>query len=242
MEKFSVRFATTESEITSAYRLRFNDMLMQYRSDAKSVNGLDITPCDAYAKQIVCIDNETGEVVGCYRMITDDCLPKGERFLCEDEFNIDKLKSTGEKIMELSRAVVKTEYRNSSVLPLLLRFIVLYIRENGYRFVIGDASFFGTDKNQYAQELAYLAQNFAIDNSLNVYSTQADQIDYSAVQPLTADEARKRLPALLKVYTSFGAKVSTTAFSDYDFGSIDVFILLDAKNCNDEYINRLLRI
>ena len=242
MEKFSVRFATTENELTGAYKLRFNDMLMQYRSDAKSENGLDITPCDAYARQVICVDNETNEVVGCYRMITDEDLPKGERFVSEEEFNIDTLKSYGEKTMELSRAVVKTEYRNSAVLPLLLRFIVQFIRKNNYRFVIGDASFFGVDKSVYARELAYLANNYGIDEKYNVYSLQDDQIDIDSAEKITDAEARKLLPALLKVYTAFGAMVSKTAFSDYDFGSVDVFILLDTKKCNDAYINRLLRI
>lgn len=241
-ERFTVRFAVTEEEKNAAYRLRYHDMLLQFRSDALSENGLDKTPCDEYARQIVCIDNETGEIVGCYRMITTDELPCGENFVSEEEFCLDGLKATGESIVELSRAVVKTEYRTSPVLFLLLRFIVIYVRQCGYRFVIGDASFFGTDKDALAPALSFLADKFAIDDKLNIVSREERQATVIPPKLRNDNEIRRSLPPLIKAYTSFGARVSKTSFTDYDFGSVDVFILLDVKNCNDSYINRMLKI
>ena len=94
-ERFSVRFAETEQEKNSAYALRYNDMLLEYRKDASVENGLDITPYDAYARQIICVDNETGEVVGCYRIITSEDLPDGKPFISEEEFTLDTLKRRG---------------------------------------------------------------------------------------------------------------------------------------------------
>ena len=123
-EKFIVKFAETVEENNAAFRLRYNDMLLEYRPDTVRENGMDVTPYVEFAKQAICIDNETGEVVGCYRLISTDSLPIGNPFVSEEEFDISSLKASGERIIELSRAVVKKEYRNSMVLMLLLRFIV----------------------------------------------------------------------------------------------------------------------
>ena len=240
-EKFSVKFAETKAEKEGAYALRYRDMLLEYRADASCEDGLDITPCDAYAKQVICIDNDTDEVVGCYRIVTSDELPCGEKFVSEEEFDISELKATGERIAELSRAVVKREYRNSVVLMLLLRFIVQYIRKENYRFIIGEASFFGTDKNAYQKELSYLAHYHSFADN-GVRSLEEEQITILPKEQLDVAEIKRNLPPLIRAYLGFGAKVSADSFTDRTFGSVDVFILLDSADYNEAYINRLLRL
>ena len=241
-ERFTVRFAETEEEKNAAYALRFKDMLLEYRKDATSQDGLDITEYDAYARQIICIDNDVNEVVGCYRIITSDDLPAGKKFICEEEFVLDTLKATGEKLAELSRAVVKKEYRNTAVLMLLLRFVVQHIREEAYRFIIGDASFFGTDKKAYVKELSYLAAYSAIDERYGIKSLEKEQIPLLKAGEFDAKEAKHGLPTLIRAYDSFGAKFSVESFTDWEFGSVDVFVLLDTQNYNVSYINRVLRL
>lgn len=240
--KFSVKFAETEEEKRATYALRYRDMLLEYREDAAHQDGLDITEYDEYGKQVICIDNETGEVVGCYRIIASDDLPQGKRFICEEEFNLDTLKATGEKIAELSRAVVKREYRNSVVLMLLLRFIMQYIREKEYRFIVGDASFFGTDKNEYVKELSYLTHYCAADDKYGIVAREEYQITPIAMEELAAAEIKRSMPPLIRAYLSFGAKVSKQSYTDREFGSVDVFVLMDMKDCNEAYIKRLLRL
>lgn len=240
-EKFTVRFAETESEKNAAYALRYRDMLLEYRADAEHQDGLDITCYDEYARQIICIDNQTGEVVGCYRIVTDDCLPDGKPFVCEEEFILDGLKATGERIAELSRAVVKKEYRGTIVLPLLLRFVVQYIREKNYRFVIGEASFYGTDKHLYQKELSYLAACVPLDERFGVQSKEKEQIELLDKDTLDMQQCKRNLPPLIRAYQAFGAKFSKDSFTDRTFGSVDVFVLLDTQNYNQAYVNRLLK-
>ncbi len=240
-EKFTVKFAETEKENNAAFALRYRDMLLEYRPELAK-EGLDITPYDAYARQIICIDNEKDEVVGCYRIITSDNLPENEKFVCEEEFDISALKKTGEKIAELSRAVVKKEYRNSIVLMLLLRFIAQYLRgENDVRFVIGEASFFGTDKREYAKELSYLA-NYHANKEYDIPSLEEKQIDIMPKEELDAANIKRSLPPLIRAYLGFGATVSTESFTDRNFGSVDVFILIDFQHYNVAYVDRILRL
>ncbi len=240
-EKFTVKFAETEKERNAAYALRYRDMLCEYRPEIAKEDGLDITPCDAFAKQIICIDNENGEVVGCYRIITSDLLPQDGHFVCEEEFNIAQLKATGERIAELSRAVVKKEYRNSIVLMLLLRFIAKYIREENFRFIIGEASFHGVDKKEYQKELSYLAHYHATEEYA-ITSLEEEQVEILPKEMLNAAEIKRSLPPLIRAYLAFGAKVPTESFTDREFGSVDVFILIDFTDYNVAYVDRVLRL
>lgn len=241
-ERFTVRFAETEEEKKEVYALRYRDMLQEYRSDLGTGEGLDFTEYDKYAKLVICIDNEIGEIVGSYRIVTSDCLREGEKFICEEEFNIDGLKATGEKLAELSRAVVKKEHRNSAVLMLLLRFIAQYMRRENYRYLIGEASFMGVDKSQYIEEFSYLSAYYKVDEKYGVYANEKEQVELLPLDKLNLAEVKRKIPALIRAYTGFGATVSSDSYTDRDFGSVDIFILLDMQNYNENYLNRLLRL
>lgn len=241
-ERFTVRFAETDEEKKEVYALRYRDMLQDYRSDFENETGLDYTDYDAYAKAVICIDNDAGEIVGSYRIVTSDDLPTGEKFLCEDEFNIDGLKATGEKMAELSRAVVKKEYRNSAVLMLLLRFIAQYMRRENYRYLIGEASFYGVDKTQYIQEMSYLSAYYKVDEKYGIFANEKEQMELLPLEKLDVREVKRKIPALIRAYTGFGATVSADSYTDREFGSVDIFILLDMQNYNENYLNRLLRL
>lgn len=240
-QKFITKFAETEQEKLQAYSLRYTDMLKEYNPNVYIENGLDYTPYDDYAKQIICVDTEINQVVGVYRVITSDSLPIGQSFACEEEFDFDELKNTGEKIAELSRAVIKREYRNTMVLTYLLRFIITYLEENGYRYAIGEASFYGTDKSKYIKEITYLSNQAPI-TEFNITSVQEEQIAPLPIDQIDLQETKRALPPLIRAYLSFGAKVSKETSIDSPFGSVDVFILLDLQNYNKAYIKRLLRI
>ena len=241
-ERFTVRFAETEAEKKEVYALRYRDMLQEYRADFENESGLDCTDYDAFAKLVICIDNETGEIVGSYRIVTSDTLPKDKKFICEEEFNIDILKTTGEKLAELSRAVVKREYRKSAVLMLLLRFIAQYMRQENYRFLIGEASFYGVDKNKYIEELSYLAALYQVDEKYGIFANEKEQVKLLPLERLDLAAVKRKIPALIRAYTGFGAKVSADSYTDREFGSVDIFILLDVYNYNEQYLNKLLRL
>ena len=239
-QRFIVKFAQTEQEKNSTYSLRYHHMLKEYRPELNIESQLDFGPADLYAKHAICIDTDTGEVVGCYRIITSDCLPKDKKFVCEDEFDISSLKQSGESIAEMSRAVIHKDYRNSVVLMLLFKFVLNYLIENNYRFMIGEASFFGTDKNAFAEEISYLA-NFHSAKEYGIKSLEEKQISILPPEQLNQAEIKRKLPALIRAYLNFGAKTSCDSFTDYDFGSVDVFILLDSKNLNMAFVQRLLK-
>ena len=84
---------------------------------------------DELADHLVAVNVKTNEIVGTYRLIHKDLLPAEWKFPTEKEFDISTLKN--ENIMEISRAVVKKEYRTGSTVILLWRGLMNYAISRG---------------------------------------------------------------------------------------------------------------
>lgn len=238
-EKFTVKFVDNKNELLAAERLRYQ-MVTEYNSDAVNEQHTDYSSVDEQALHIIATDNESGEVVGYYRMLTTEAVGDG-KFICEDEYNIDELKRRGEKMCELSRAIVKKEYRGGVVVMMLWKFILNFALDNGYRYLIGDVSFNGTDRNEFLQEVSYLANNFGIDESYKITSRDVlEPMELLDESQYDKGEVRRKLPPLFKAYTQIGGRLSSQTFTDTAFGSVDLFVLVDLQNCNMPYIKRLI--
>ncbi len=240
--KFWVGFASTPEEMERIYRLRYNDMILEYRSDNTNAEQRDVNEYDGYARHLIVKEEDTGEVVGYYRMIESDSLTDGRRFVCEEEYDLDELKRRGDKICEFSRAVVKKEYRGGAVMLLLWKFILRYMQDNGVRYLVGDASFFGTDRDRYAKEISYMVHNYVVDEDLRIRSrdtlgpmTLPEPSEYDEKEVFAA------LPPLFKAYLTLGARVSAQPFVDTVFGSVDMFVIVDMQHCNGPFVEKLLR-
>lgn len=239
MGKLIVKFAEEQWEKEQVYQLRYSDLILEYRKENVNEEMMDITKHDEYAKLVVCIDEDEKLVVGSYRIITSDDVGEGRHFVTEEEFDISWLKSSGEKVAELSRAVIRKEYRGSLALMLILRFIFYYLKSKGYRYVIGEASFFGTDKMALQQQISYIAYNH-YNPDYHVPCLDKEQVEILPKEQLDFATIRRSLPILIRAYVSFGAFLSKDVFTDYDFGDIDTFVLLDFNNCNQRYIDKFL--
>lgn len=239
-ERFEVKFATTRQELDELYKLRYEDLVLEYNPSAP--NASDESAYDKFAQHIIVKDIITGQICGSYRMITSEAAIGGNKFVCEEEFDLDTLKAQGDKICEFSRAVIKKEFRGSAVLFLLWKFILNYMFENNYRYLVGDASFFGTDREVYKEEISYLINNYSCDEKLNITSRDTlPPMQFIDTDNLNGRQILRKLPPLIRGYIAAGAKVAPQPFSDFKFGSVDVFILLDLQNCNTDYVNRLLK-
>lgn len=239
-QKFEVKFATTRQELEEVYKLRYEDLVLEYNQTAP--NASDESPYDKYAQHIIVKDVASGQICGYYRMITSQAAVHGNKFVCEEEFDIDTLKAQGDRICEFSRAVIKREFRGSVVLLLLWKFILNYMFKNNYRYLIGDASFFGTDREVFKEEISYLINNHCCDTSLNIISrNDLPPMQFIDTSNLNGRQILRKLPPLIRGYIAAGAKVAPQPYSDFKFGSVDVFILLDLQNCNTAYVNKLLK-
>lgn len=237
--EYIAKIADTKSELEGAFKLRHDELVLAYNNNA-NVGELDVSTYDDYSKILIVKEKATDEVVACMRMTDCSKLPNDLPLICEDEFDVSEIKQTGEKICEASRAVVKTSHRNGSVLMLLFKLIGRYALSS-FRYLIGDVSFFGTDKMQYVNEFSLIANKYAL-TEFNVKSLDRDQIELLPAEKTPSEkELQHTLPPLVRLYAMIGAKFSTEAFSDYPFGSVDLFVLFDTQNCNKPVVEKMMR-
>lgn len=223
-----------QKRINQVFKLRYKEMIREYNPNAP-LDGIDFDEYDKYCDHLVVIDEITDEVVGTYRLIKREHVKSlNDKFLLEEEFDISGLKNR--KVLEVGRACVASDYRSGGVIMMLWKGSLQYAIANGMDFMVGTASFHGTDVEPYRKQLAYLTKKylstekaFAINN---VYDILNDKIEFNE------DEEFKNLPPLVKGYLRMGSKIGQNAYIDYDFCSVDVLIITDIENMDPRYKQR----
>lgn len=237
---YVLSLAHTEEEILNIYKLRYNDLILDYNVNTKEKD-IDKDEYDKSCDYLIVKDTKTNEIVGTYRLIQRKHL-KSNMFPSESEYNIDNLKNSKYNILEVSRAVVHKLHRDGLVIKLLLKGIFEYCKENDIRYLFGTASFHGNDVSKYELLFAYLFNNYLTNNDLKAIAKKDSTQEITSTCNLSEAEVFRSLPPLVKAYLKMGASIGEGIYIDVPFNSIDVFVLLDLKNKNDKYINRLLAL
>ncbi len=220
-------------ELREVQRLRYDQLLKDFDENKNDSSGLDDDGYDAFSDSILAIDKRTGRIVGTYRLATADTL-KGERFKCEEEFDLSSLRRAPGGIVEAGRAVIHKDHRGSIVFSLLWKGVITYARDLDLRYIIGTCSLHGTDPDQYINVTSYLNQ-YHLCGKFDIRAVR-DSFEYGTVKGLSLHEAG--LPGLLKSYLKIGAAVSRNGFIDRDFNCCDVMIVLDRQNMNERFLKR----
>ena len=84
----SVRLAETQAEIEAAQRLRYRVFAEELGADIPNTDGRDIDPYDEHCHHLLAFDDATGEVIGCYRLITEETAKKVGGWYSEHEFDL----------------------------------------------------------------------------------------------------------------------------------------------------------
>ena len=89
--KYLIGITKEPKYLEQSFKLRFEDLILEFNK-TKKANGTDYSKYDNFCEHLVCIDKETDEVVGSYRIATKKTL-KSVPFVSEEEFNMDNLKA-----------------------------------------------------------------------------------------------------------------------------------------------------
>lgn len=237
---YVVKLAVTKEELEGVYRLRYEELLIYYNKNNENKDGLFIDKYDALCDHLICYDKENQVVAGTYRLVLQEHIKDIGSFVTESEYDITKLKS--KKILELGRAVVKSEYRNGIVIKLLWRGIVQYANLHKIKYMFGTGSFHGVNYTDYAHALSYIYYNHLSPLEVRVQAREYSKKELNLVplEELDLRKVKEQMPALIKGYIKVGATFGQDAFIDRDFNSIDVFVLLDVDQVNPSILKRFL--
>ncbi|NNE99805.1 MAG: GNAT family N-acetyltransferase [Pyrinomonadaceae bacterium] len=235
--RYSAKLVETASELESVLRLRF-DVFKRELSDNDSLereSGIDFDKYDLHCEHLIVTDRETGETVGTYRLNTIERARTAGGFYAYTEFSIEDLpKGFLENSIELGRACIAREHRNSRVLFMLWKGLANYLTVTKKRFLFGCCSIFTQDGDLARTVLDRLKTDGSVHDAI-VVSPRPDRTclpeDFVSDGSVEFD-----LPALVKIYLRIGAKVCGEPAIDREFKTIDYFVVFDVETINRKYL------
>lgn len=227
--RYELRFARTQSEIDAVLRLRFEVFNLELGEGLESSlqTGLDEDEYDTVCHHLMVTDRASDQVIGTYRLMTAE-LASTSGFYSASEFDLSQLPDDVlSDAVELGRACIAREHRNTGVLLLLWKGLADYARLNNKRYFFGCCSLTSQDP----LEGWAIAQQLGRDGAFHREFFVPPRPGYEcALEPDAANELpQTKIPKLFSAYLRFGAKVCGPPALDSQFKTIDFFTLLDVN-------------
>ncbi|WAL64377.1 GNAT family N-acetyltransferase [Amycolatopsis cynarae] len=234
--RYSLLVASEPEEVVAAQRLRYLVFAEEMGATLHTPSpGLDVDRFDEFCDHLVVRDDNTGEIVGTYRMLPPQRAAEAGGLYSDTEFDLGNLDDLRGSLVETGRSCVHPDHRSGAVVSLVWAGIGRYMLLAGHRYLGGCASVPLTEGGTYAAGVwdAIQAKHYAPEaqrvTPLNPWDTAG-----------IARPTRAMLPPLLKGYTRLGAKVCGPPAHDPDFGVADFFTLLDLQQVDERYLKYFL--
>jgi putative hemolysin len=232
-ELYTVKVSRTAEEVEQALRLRFNVFNLEMGEGLESsfLTMKDEDPYDKQCDHLLIIENSTNLVIGTYRLQTQQMAEKGIGFYSNSEFQLEML---GKKILkgavELGRACISKDFRNTRVLFLLWRGIAHYLEQTGKRYMFGCCSLTSQDGGEGMALLSYLDKKGHINHNYELLPQPGFEVPHEGPVP----DITVPMPPLMKMYFRYGARIVGQPAIDREFKTIDYLVLFDLKSLDKE--------
>jgi putative hemolysin len=235
--RYVMRFARTLTEIDAALRLRFEVFNLELREGLESsyITGRDEDRFDAVCHHLLVLEQETGAVVGTYRLQTLEMAQSVAGFYCSDEFQLEQLPlEVLSQSLEIGRACIALEHRNSRVLFLLWKGLAEYAVAHCKRYLFGCCSLTSQDAAEGQKARRRIEQGGFYHQDFFVAPRSEYVCESESVSVAEVDN-NWELPKLFLTYMRFGAKVCSPPAIDREFKTIDFFVMFDLETIAEKY-------
>jgi len=225
--KYEVALATTLEEVRACQRLRYDVFNTELGEGLESshAQGLDRDRFDVICDHLLVRDFGSGEVVGTYRMQTGYRAKGNAGYYSEEFFAFGPYEALRRQILELGRACVHQEHRDSIVLMLLWKGIFRYAQETGARFLLGCSSLTSQNPAEGLALFEQLRSTHLIRDDLRTMPRESHALPF--IQP--GGHQAVQAPRLLRTYLELSAKICGPPAIDREFKTIDFLTLLDLE-------------
>ncbi|EAQ03531.1 hypothetical protein OB2597_02887 [Pseudooceanicola batsensis HTCC2597] len=240
---FAVRLARDETEVAAAQHLRYRVFVEELGSDGAMVDHdaqLERDRFDPYFDHLLLLDLSRGDavreqVVGVYRLLTEEGAAQAGQFYSEDEYDLSVLRRSGRRLLELGRSCLHRDYRGGTGMFHMWSALSDYVTEREVEVLFGTASFHGTDVGALAQPLSLLHHRHLAPADLRVRTRPEDfqSMDLVPEHDLDRAAAMRAVPALIKGYLRLGGFVGEGAYVDHAFNTTDVCLILDTTRLSE---------
>ena len=234
--KITVSWARHQDEVRQAQRLRHQVFAVEMGATlAGSLPGHDIDLFDDYCEHLLVRNADSREVIGTYRVLTPTQAKRVGSTYSDTEFDLTRLRSLRDRMVELGRSCVHVDHRHGGVILALWGALAEFMGRNQLDIMIGCASIpmqhSGATSGQAAASIwrqvrqSHLA---AIEYRVTPrLALPVDRLDDSLdIEP----------PALIKGYLRLGAKVLGPPAWDPDFNSADLPMMMRVADLPARYL------
>lgn len=231
---FHVKLAQSAEELRAAQRLRYQVFVTELGGGGVMVDhdaGLEQDAFDPFFDHLLLYDQSTGAVVGVYRLMRAEKAREAGQFYSEDEYDLEPLRASGRRILELGRSCVHPDYRGGMAMHHLWSALAQYVADHDIEVLFGVASFHGTDIARLAQPLSLLHHRHLAPPELRVKALEKSYQNMDLVNEVDLDRraAMVQIPSLIKAYLRLGGCVGEGAYVDHAFNTIDVCLIMDTQ-------------
>jgi putative hemolysin len=238
--RYSILIAGAKTEVVAAQRLRHAVFAEEMGATLHSrVPGLDVDEFDEFCDHLVVREENTGEIVGTYRMLPPHRAAVAGRLYSDGEFDLSSLAPLRELIVETGRSCVHPDHRSGAVINLMWTGIARYLHLTGHRWLAGCASVPLFDGGTCASAVWELVRTKHIAPPRMQVQPR---LPYPVEPPQATDRASllAAVPPLLRGYLRLGAWIGGAPAHDPDFNCADFFVLLSLDRMDPRYMKHFL--
>jgi putative hemolysin len=243
--RYSLLLSTDPVNVEAAQRLRY-DVFSSEPGFALTGRdaGLDVDRFDEYCDHLLVREENSGELVGCYRMLPPAGAAAAGGLYTATEFDITVLDSLRPSLVEMGRAVVHNDHRNGAVVLLMWAGILAYLDRCDYDYVTGCVSVpvAGDDGESPGTQIRgvrdFVLRRHPAPADYRVHPHRPVIIDGRSLDEIPPP-TRPVIPPLMRGYLRLGARICGEPAHDADFGVGDFPALLDKRQADTRYLRRL---
>ena len=241
--QYTLLLSTDPSLIDAAQRLRHDVFTSEPGfALAGATDGRDADRFDEHCDHLLVREDNSGELVGCYRMLPPPGAIAAGGLYTATEFDVQGLDALRPSLVEMGRAVVRDDHRNGGVVLLMWAGILAYLDRCGYDFVTGCVSVpvrgDETPGSQIRGVRDFVRRRHAAPEQYTVHPYRQVTVDGKSLDEIEPP-ARVAVPPLMRGYLRLGAQVCGEPAHDPDFGVGDFPALLDKRQADTRYLRRL---
>jgi len=235
--KLSVHLAQDAGEVREAQKLRWRVFAEEIgaRLDAAEP-GVDADLFDPWCEHLIVREQDNGEVIGTYRILTGARARRLGGFYSDEEFDLTRIDHLRDRTVEVGRSCVHPDHRNGATIALLWQGLAQFMQAQHYEYMVGCASISMADGGHGAA---------SIYNRLRQVSMSPIEYRVFPRYPLPLDRLDDSLdvviPPLIKGYVRCGAWVCGDPAWDPDFNTADLLMLLPMSRLDSRYARHFMK-
>lgn len=225
--QYTVKIAASEAEVKEAQHLRYEVFKEELDREFDFDDGMDTDAYDESSHHLIVKENESGQVIGTYRIQTLELARNGIGFVSEQRYHLEDLPDfVLEQGMEVGRACIRGDHRNGRVLYLLWKGFADYMFHFDKRFLFGYSALNTVDPSRLWALYDVLGEKDQRYPEWEVRVQESYRLERVDAHP----EGPLELPSLLENYLDVGTRVCSPPSLDRRLQLAHFFILLDLEN------------